>query len=120
MKSILFVTTLLFAHAGLAQSTDSQVEDRHLAAIEEAIFKSCGISGAAKVIENKSTLKINDQHREYDYLTRLTVSTDCEQYACNSEYTVTAASSYASAYDRSSQRWGIYSVQLPVACKHTK
>ncbi|AZZ37525.1 hypothetical protein CIK05_12210 [Bdellovibrio sp. qaytius] len=104
MKTILLTIALLVGTAAQAEILNSQYDARHLAMLEKASLKACGVTSGtfvqiySSVVKHKVDQGIVDAY----YTTQLTL---------NNTYTVTAQTLIADGYDQAAQDWGIYSVE---------
>lgn len=123
MKKLMILAALTlgaqFASAGSIEN--SELESRHQLVIEQAIAKSCGLSGRLKQVKNEvEEIRIDQGITDRVYTTDVEVVVGVDQYLTDT-FVVRVVSEYADMYDHEMKDWGAYSVSKvsssDVVCK---
>lgn len=111
MKHLILVG-LLLSQNSFAAIYHSNYEPRHLAVIEEAVGRLCGVSTEALIQTSESveTVKIDQGITDYNYTTALETQVRIDQNIFEVKKMI-VKSHYADMYDHNAKDWGVYSVE---------
>jgi VIT1/CCC1 family predicted Fe2+/Mn2+ transporter len=116
MKKMLLLTSLLLSQVSFAAISESKLELRHQALIENAIDANCGsFRELTEVNTSEVVIQIDQGIRDIKYTTVLTGLQRMDQNIFD-RFAIIVESEYADMYDHSTQNWGAYSV-TKVSCR---
>ncbi len=111
MKQLLAICILLSQNS-FAGIYHSNYETRHLAVIEEAVGRLCGVSTDALIQKSDSAeiIKVDQGITDVAYTTVLETQVRIDQNFFELKKMI-VKSNFADMYDHQSKEWGVYSVE---------
>lgn len=112
MGRLFLLICMFLGQNSIAAIYHSNYEPRHLAVIEEAVGRLCGVSTDALIQKSDSAelVKIDEGRTDVKYTTVLETRVRIDQNFFEIKKMV-VQSYYADTYDHQAKAWGVYSVE---------